>query len=164
MPPLSAVKNGIKKLVHRVPALKSWQFWATIFTGISLLLAALAFWTSLEASRFAEWTAHKDFALLCIDEATRHLSPECPKEANFSLSAPPGFHSPSARQETMLYRRNEDDWALTPADLLAPWSNINLDLFQPETAFMEHSTHPTFTAGQCEMHTMFWISVQIAIA
>ncbi|KAF5008434.1 hypothetical protein FDECE_5266 [Fusarium decemcellulare] len=164
MSPLSTVKNGIKKLVHRVPALKSWQFWATIFTGISLLLAALAFWTSLEASRFAEWTAHKDFALLCIDEATRHLSPECPKEANFSLSAPPGFHSPSARRGSMVHRRSEDDWASPPAVLLAPWPNINLDLFQPETVFMEQPTHPTFTASQCEMHTMFWITIQIAIA
>ncbi|EEU37514.1 uncharacterized protein NECHADRAFT_86406 [Fusarium vanettenii 77-13-4] len=65
---LSTAKAGVKQLADRFPVLKSWQFWATIFTAASLFFAGLAFWTSFEAGQYAKWTAHKDFTLLCMEE------------------------------------------------------------------------------------------------
>ncbi|KAM7185898.1 hypothetical protein V8F20_011602 [Naviculisporaceae sp. PSN 640] len=68
--------------------LKKWHFYTGVAGCFSLLFSVLAFWTSLESSRYARWTAQKDFALLCMDASTRHLSADCPKFANLSIPSP----------------------------------------------------------------------------
>ncbi|KAK4207864.1 hypothetical protein QBC37DRAFT_454299 [Rhypophila decipiens] len=75
----------------RLWALKTWQLCGAVIGCLSLFFSILAFWTSLDSSRYARWTAQKDFALLCMDDSTRHLSIDCPKFANYSLPAPPAI-------------------------------------------------------------------------
>jgi hypothetical protein len=48
--------------------LKSCQLIATLLACLSLILAGLAFWVSFDSLRYAKWTAHKEFTLLCHDE------------------------------------------------------------------------------------------------
>ena len=48
--------------------LKSCQLVATLVACLSLVLAGVAFWVSFDALRYAKWTAHKEFTLLCHDE------------------------------------------------------------------------------------------------
>ncbi|KAM7211573.1 hypothetical protein V8F06_013043 [Rhypophila decipiens] len=75
----------------RLRALKTWQLCGAVIGCLSLFFSILAFWTSLDSSRYARWTAQKDFALLCMDDSTRHLSVDCPKFVNYSLPAPPAI-------------------------------------------------------------------------
>jgi len=75
-----ALALGIFSTLHRVASylknrrlidlrkLKSCQLVATLLACLSLVLAGIAFWVSFDALRYAKWTAHKEFTLLCHDE------------------------------------------------------------------------------------------------
>lgn len=71
---VSQSKTFISDSHVRLPAWKTWHLWTGILGGLSLLFSVLAFWTSLDSSRYARWTAHKDFALLCMDDVGFVLS------------------------------------------------------------------------------------------
>jgi len=71
---VSQSKTFISDSHVRLPALKRWHLWTGILGGLSLLFSVLAFWTSLDSSRYARWTAHKYFALLCMDDVGFVLS------------------------------------------------------------------------------------------
>ena len=50
--------------------LRNYKFWTMLIACLTLLLAGFAFWVSFASLRYSEWTARKEFTLLCRDEVT----------------------------------------------------------------------------------------------
>ncbi|KAM7204878.1 hypothetical protein V8F33_001467 [Rhypophila sp. PSN 637] len=92
----------------RLRGLKTWQLCTAVIGCLSLFFSILAFWTSLDSSRYARWTAQKDFALLCMDDSTRHLSVDCPKFVNYSLPAPPAIKTRDVANDGLSWENQTD--------------------------------------------------------
>jgi hypothetical protein len=58
------------QLWARRASVKHWHVWAALATIFSLFFGILAFWTSLDGTRYARWTAQKD---LCSSAQTRYV-------------------------------------------------------------------------------------------
>ncbi|OIW25749.1 hypothetical protein CONLIGDRAFT_503352 [Coniochaeta ligniaria NRRL 30616] len=56
------------QLWARRASLKHWHVWGALVAILALAFTILAFWITLDANRYARWTAQKDFMLICADE------------------------------------------------------------------------------------------------
>ncbi|KAK3695772.1 hypothetical protein B0T22DRAFT_438722 [Podospora appendiculata] len=149
-----AISRPPKFILSFTPKLENWQFWAALITLLGFAFTVISTWTSLEATRYAEWTAKKDFLQLCNDETTRTLSQECGRAANFSLPAPPGF-SP-ARRDAFLFPgaimgdNIEEDTTCDPR-------TISRDIAKP-------SLTSTSTVRIILMYLLIWLGVPSGLA